>query len=217
MVRTVQNAAKAVEGNRTAIDAFSGRIQSGEAAAFEATYTTTGTAPATVIYAVDPPDDLAFSDTPSASAGGSTHVIVNSSGSYTCSPPTSTQSTWACQPHGAPGSISSAAEDPILDLYTPSHWVAFLKGLSLAAGLAGDTVSRSTMTVNGFALQCVDLVVPGTVGTNTICTTDKDILGYVKVASSDTSFAISSYTSSPPASVFALPPGATVARVSATS
>jgi hypothetical protein len=47
-------------------------------------------------------------------------------------------------------------------------------------------------------------------GTSTICTTAQGILGYVKVASDSTSFEITAFSSSPPASLFELPPGATV-------
>ena len=94
--------------------------------------------------------------------------------------------------------------------YTPSHWVTFLKDFSLAAGFAGDQVSSSSMTVNGFSMSCVDFVASGVPGKSTICTTSQGILGYVKVASESTSFEIKSYSSSPSASLFQLPPGAKV-------
>jgi hypothetical protein len=108
------------------------------------------------------------------------------------------------------GATSAAAENQIFDLYTPNHWISFLKDFSLAAGIAGDKVTSSTMTVNGFAMQCVDFVTPGVTGTSTICTTAQGILGYVKVASDATSFEITNYSASPPASLFQLPPGAKV-------
>jgi len=76
--------------------------------------------------------------------------------------------------------------------------------------LAGDKVTQSTMTVNGFNLNCVDFNAGGALGTSTICSTEQGILGYVKVASDSTSFEIQSYSTSPPASLFELPPGATV-------
>jgi hypothetical protein len=88
--------------------------------------------------------------------------------------------------------------------------VGFLKDFSLVAGLAGDKVTTSTMTVNGFAMSCVDFVAPGVAGTSTICTTAQNILGYVKVASSATSFEIKSYSASPPGSLFQLPAGAKI-------
>jgi len=69
------------------------------------------------------------------------------------------------------------------------------------------------MTVNGFTMSCVDFIASGVAGTSTICTTAQGILGYVKVASDTTSFEITSYSTSPPASLFELPPGATVTTV----
>jgi hypothetical protein len=85
-----------------------------------------------------------------------------------------------------------------------------LKDFSLAAGLAGDRVTSSNMTVNGFSMQCVGFQASGVVGTSTICSTAQGILGYVKVAADPTSFELKSYSSSPPSSLFEPPPGATI-------
>jgi len=65
--------------------------------------------------------------------------------------------------------------------------------------------------VNGFSMHCVDLFAKGE-GASTFCTTAQDVLGYVRVGAQSTSFEIKSYTSSPPASAFQLPAGATVTR-----
>jgi hypothetical protein len=108
------------------------------------------------------------------------------------------------------GSADAATQNKIFDFYTPAHWVNFLRDFSLAAGFAGDKVTSSTMTVNGFAMNCVDFRAPGVPGTSTICSTSQGILGYVKVASDTTSFEIQSFSTSPPASLFQLPQGATV-------
>jgi hypothetical protein len=107
-----------------------------------------------------------------------------------------------------------ATENEIFSFYTPTHWVTFLQDFSIAAGFAGDKVTSSSMTVNGFAMSCVDFVASGVPGTSTICSTSAGILGYVKVASDATSFEITSYSTSPPASLFKLPAGATVTTVS---
>jgi hypothetical protein len=111
------------------------------------------------------------------------------------------------------GTADAATENQIFNIYTPAHWVGFLRDFSLVAGLAGDKVTSSTMTVNGFSLNCVDFNAPGVAGTSTICSTAQGILGYVKVASDSTSFEIQSFSTSPPASLFELPPGATVTTV----
>jgi hypothetical protein len=219
-IATVKNAVHTIGGNEATIDAFSTTLQSGTAASFEATYVTTGSAPATIVYAVQPPEGVAFDDTPSGGTGDTTpvHIVVNSSGEFACSQPTLTGSgsgtQWTCQKLGT---ADAATENKIFDFYTPAHWVGFLKGFSLAAGLAGDKVSSSTMTVNGFAMNCVDLVAPGVPGTSTICTTAQGILGYVNVASASVSFEIEKFSTSPSPSLFALPPGAIIMATPATA
>jgi hypothetical protein len=213
VVSAVNKAAHDVRGNKATIDTFTGRIQAGEATAFEATYQTTGGSPATVIYAVDPPKGVAFTDTPAeGSAGGtSVNIVANASGEYACTPSSASDTTaspaWTCQELPA---LDASDENNLFDFYTPTHWVNFLKGFSLAAGIAGDAVTTSTMTVNGFALQCVDFRAPGVAGLSTICTTAQGILGYVKVASDATNFEITKYSPSPPPSLFELPANASV-------
>jgi hypothetical protein len=204
----VTDAVHDIQGNDATVDSFSARLQSGAPATFEATYVTTGSAPATVVYAVQPPTGVAFDDTPSGGTGDTTpvHIVVNSSGEFACSE-SGADAQWTCQKLGT---ADTATENKIFDFYTPAHWVSFLKEFSLAAGLAGDKVTSSTMTVNGFAMNCVDLVAPGVTGTSTICTTAQGILGYVNVASDSVSFEIEKYSTSPPSSLFALPPGATI-------
>ena len=202
------SAIKDVQGNKSTIDAFTNKIQNGAPSAFAVTYKTTGSSPATIVYAVQPPNSLSFSDTPTGASSPTVNIIVNSSGSHSCTPPSSGGgSSWSCQKLDA---SSAQIQSQLVDLYTPAHWVSFLKDFSLAAGIAGDRVSTSTMTVNGFSLQCVDFVAPGVSGTTTICTTPQNVLGYVRVAGSSTSFEITDYSSSPPASLFQTPAGAVI-------
>jgi hypothetical protein len=209
VVKAAEKVKHDLDGNKATIDAFTGKMQSAEATAFAATYVTSGSSPATVVYAVQPPNGLSFSDSASSTGDGAPGVdlVVNGSGEYSCTPPSGAGATWSCQKLGT---ASAAAENKIFDFYTPAHWVSFLKDFSLAAGIAGDKVTSSTMAINGFSMNCVDFVAPGVAGTSTICTTAQGILGYVRVASSATSFEIKSYSSSPAASLFQLPPGATV-------
>ncbi len=207
----VKGAVDDIRGNQATVDAFSSKLQSGAATPFEATYVTTGSAPATIVYAVRPPTGVAFSETPSEGSGTTpVHLVVNSSGEFACTQASSPGAQWTCQKLGT---ASAATQNKIFDLYTPAHWVSFLKGVSLVAGLAGDKVTPTSMTVNGFSMSCVDLQASGIAGTSTICTTSQGILGYVKVASDATSFEIQSYSASPSASLFGLPPGATVTSV----
>ena len=179
-IAKVSNAVHDLRGNQEAVDTFASTLQSGTAAPFEATYVTTGSAPATVVYAVQPPTGVAFDDTPSGGTGDTTpvHIVVNSSGEFACSatvrhrervePPVDLREVG----HGGCG---HGEQDLRLLHAGPLDRVP--QGLLLAAGLAGDKVSSSTMTVNGFAMNCVDLVAPGVAGTSTICTTAQGILG----------------------------------------
>ena len=103
VVRATNKVAHDVEGNKATIDTFTNKMSSGTATPFEATYVTTGSSPATIVYAVLPPKGLAFTDTPSGSTsttGGEINtfrIIVNSSGEYACTPPTSSSGSWQCE------------------------------------------------------------------------------------------------------------------------
>jgi hypothetical protein len=210
IVTKARNIVHAVEGNKSTVDAFTAKMQSGQPPDFEATYTTTGGAPATIVYAVEAPKGLVFTDTPSGGDNPtSVDIIVNSSGEYSCSPVAS-GSQPSCQRIQP---ASQARENQIFDFYTPAHWVTFLRDFSLAAGFVGDKVTSSSMTVNGFSMSCVDFVASGEPGTSTICTTGQGMLGYVKVAADPTSFEITNFSTSPSPSLFELPPGAKVTTV----
>jgi hypothetical protein len=206
-VNKIKQAVHTVENNRATIDSFSQNLQSTKAAPFEATYTTTGSSPATVVYAVDPSSGgLAFHETQAGSTASNVQIIVNSSGEYLCNQ-SGPAGSWSCQKLSK---SDAAAQNKIFDIYTPAHWVSFLKDVSLVAGLVGDKVTTSTKSLNGFDMNCVDVVARGVSGTSTICSTSQGILGYVSVASDSTSFQITNYSSSPAPSLFQLPPGATV-------
>ena len=204
LVNKINAVRHGIDANRAAIHALTQSLKSGGATAFAATYVTTGGSPVTVTYAVRPPTDVTFMQ-----SGGSSKLdlVSNSSGEFSCTAVAS--SPWACQKLGKAQAVS---QNQIVDFYTPSHWVTYLNLLSVGAGLAGDKVTNSTMTVNGFSMKCVNFRAKGVPGTSTICTTSQNILGYVKVASDATSFEIKSYTSSPSASLFQLPAGAKVTQ-----
>jgi hypothetical protein len=215
VVNAVRKVEHDVKGNKATIDNFTSTINSTQGATFEATYVTTGSSPATVVYAVEPPQGLTFQDTPSGASAPNVDLIVNSSGEYSCSPPASvSSSSRTCQ---RLRTADAASQNQIFDFYTPSHWTAFLKDFSIAAGLAGDKVTSSTKSVNGFNMQCVDFNASGVAGTSTICSTSQGILGYVNVAGNSTSFEIKSYSSTPPSSLFQLPLGATITTTPTTT
>lgn len=203
LINDVKTIADAVRNNRATIDAFTGKLQSGESTTFEATYVTTNASPTTVIYAADPPKRLTFKESALGAATPAIDLIVTPSGEE------------ACTPHGSSSDIcrklppaSAADQNKIFTFYTPSHWVAFLKGLSLAAAFAGDRVTSSHKNLNGFSMQCVDFHASGVPGESTICSTQQGILGYVKFATDSTQFELERYSASPSPSLFEPPAGA---------
>jgi hypothetical protein len=213
VVSAVKKAAGTVQANKAIIDQFSGNLRAGQPTQFEATYTTTGSTPLTVTYAVRPPTDLAIaSGVGSGLATANARFIVNSAGRFSCA--RAAVGGWTCTKLPANG---TGGAQPLLAIYTPGHWVAFLQAFSLAAGFAGDKITRSTMTVNGFPMQCVDLTAAGVAGTSKICTTAQHLLGYMQVAGQPIGFEISKYSATPDPALFQLPAGAKVTSSSASS
>ena len=106
-IAKVSDAVHDIRGNDATIDSFNTKLQSAAATPFEATYVTTGSAPATIVYAVQPPTGVAFDDTPSGGTGDTTpvHIVVNSSGEFACSESGTsgtgtTGAQWSCQKLG---------------------------------------------------------------------------------------------------------------------
>ncbi len=207
-ITTIKNAIHDVRGNKAVIDGFNSKLNAAPAT-FEAVYSTSGSAPATVTYAAQLPDEVAFSLAPSGGGGNTSpvHLVQNSSGEYACD---QTSGQWSCAKISG---VDAQTQNALIDIYTPGHWVKYLSLFALAAGIAGDKVTTSTMSRNGFSMDCIDLETPGTAGTSTICTTSQGVLGFAQVAGDSTNFAITSYSSSPAASLFQLPPGAKITTV----
>ncbi len=194
-----------VEGAKAIIDAITAKLRAGDGSTYEATYVSTGGPHATIVYAVDPPKGIAFTQTPSVGNAG-VHVIVNPSGEFSCSPSAARSRTWSCRKLDI---AAATVEKQVYTFYTPAHWVIFLRDFSLAAPLPGDKVTASSKAANGFHMQCVDVRAAGVPGTSTICSTAQGIPGYVSVATNATGFEIERYSRSPASSLFTTP-GATI-------
>jgi hypothetical protein len=96
-VSKIKQAVHTVEGNKATIDSFNQSLQSTTNAPFEATYATTGSFPATVVYAVDSSSGgLAFHETQTGSNPSNVQLIVNSSGEYLCNQ-SGSAGAWSCQ------------------------------------------------------------------------------------------------------------------------
>jgi hypothetical protein len=199
-----------------AINSLSSKIRAGDTQAYEVTYVTTGSSPATIKYAAAPPHDSAFDATTS---GGKLEVITDPAGELACTLSSSSGSasgtSWSCL------KLSGKEVDTyhlMYALYSGAYWIDFLKIYSVAAALHGVSISSSTMTVNGFNLQCAVVVSGNKPNQNTskVCVTARGILGYVSVSSKSADFEIKSYSSSPPSSLFQVPSGATITTIPTT-
>jgi hypothetical protein len=209
-IKTVHNI---VHGD-AAISSLNAKITTADTTAYEVTYETTGAAPVTTVYAAEPPHEFAFTTTVS---GAHLDVFASSAGEYGCNRQSpSASSGWTCL------KLQGSEVDTyklMYALYSGSYWIEFLKAYSAIAALNNVKVTSSTMSVNGFSLQCA-VVVSGKApnqSTSKVCVTSQGILGFVSVASKGADFEIKSYSSSPAASLFQLPAGATVTTIPTTT
>ena len=194
-----------------AISALSNKLKSADKAPYEVTYVTTGANPVTTELASAPPKEFAFGTTVS---GQIVNVIQNSKGEFACSKAVSPAATWSClEVTGA----SAQSYKLMYAVYSGSYWIDFLKLYSAAAALQGVTIHSTTMSVNGFALQCAVVVNKKSPATSEWCVTSQGILGYVSVSSSKTDFEIKSYSGSPSPTLFQVPVGATITTIPTTT
>jgi hypothetical protein len=97
VINKVRQAVHNVHTNKETVDAFTQNLQSNQDSAFEATYMTTGSSPATVVYAVDPASKgMAFHETQTGASASNLQVIVNSSGEYVCNQ-SGSGGAWTCR------------------------------------------------------------------------------------------------------------------------
>ncbi len=194
-----------------AISALSNKLKSADKNPYEVTYVTTGSTPVTTELASSPPHQLAFSTTVS---GKILDVISNSTGEFACSKGVSPGATWSCiEVKGAEVETYKV----MYALYSGAYWIDFLRLYSAAAALQGVTIHSTTMSVNGFALQCDVIVNKKNPSTSKWCVISEGVLGYVSVSSAKADFEIKSYSASPQASLFQVPAGATITTIPTTT
>jgi hypothetical protein len=121
VVAAASSVAHTAQNNKAVIGQFTGQLQSGTATPFEATYVTSGSSQATIVYAVRPPNQVAFQEGDSRSGGivPSLDVFANTSGEYSCArldPLVDATSRWTCRKLGPAGAV---ARNKIFDFYTP--------------------------------------------------------------------------------------------------
>ncbi len=200
-------------GSSSELQTFGGTIKAAKSATFKAVYTSTssGSGPQTITLAQAPPKQ-SFSTTDSS---GSTSTLLNTgTGTYVCdssssAPPTCTSMTGL----GGAGALSS-----IISVYNGTSALTAIQGWQsiAAAHLTGVSLTFTKDTIAGQAVRCANWKYQGS--STTYCVTDSGVLAKVSTSggptsSSSSGFELTSFTTSPPASDFELPAGATVVTI----
>jgi hypothetical protein len=179
------------------ISALSAHLQAANRTTFKAVYTATesGTSQ-TVTIEQSPPKSL-------FSAGNGGSDINTGTTSYFCSTANG-QNT--CYNAGASNPLASLAT-----IFSPATALTELRAAQAqaAAHAAGYDVSFSTQSFAGQSATCATVTASGS--NAKYCVTDQGVLAYE--GSNSGSFTLTSYSSSAPASDFALPAGATVVTI----
>ncbi len=193
------------------LSALQSKIQAGENSTFEATYKVlSGSSTTSMLTIAQSGSQTYFGSTDTD--GSKTDLIGSSSTTaYVCSESPGS-SSWNCIKYPASEAASLSTAD---EFYSGKYWITELRAIeSSEAALAGVHVSNSTMSLNGINLTCVtwSATKSGQQESAQWCVTDQGVLGYVKTSGGGTNggFEIQSYSSSPAASLFQIPQGATV-------
>jgi hypothetical protein len=172
------------------IAALASSVQGAETATFKVVYSITGAGQAqTVTLEQAPPKSLL-----SVKSGA---VIDTGTATYFCSESGATQ----CLSAGTTNPLAS-----LTALFSPQTALTELHAAQADAALKGYTITFSSGSYAGQSTTCA--TVSGMGNSAKYCVTKQGVLAYVKTGS--TTFQLESYSSSPAASDFALPPGATV-------
>jgi len=208
-------AADTAAGKR-AIGSFIAKLQAHAATPFEAKYLFgAGKVPAAIVYAVWPPNGLLFSESP-MSGRNRTRIVVNGSGEYLCIQRGTGQAQWKCRQLSE---ASASAQNKTFGIYTAAHWATYLKNVVRAAGtkvttsttMRPDAPPTSRKAARDGGMNCIGFRTASS-GISTICAAAPGILGSVLLCRGH-SFPMEWYITSPAASLFQLPPGATVTRL----
>jgi len=178
------------------LGALSSSVQAGARATFKAVYTShssTGPSQTITIEQMPPKSVFAFS---------SGSLIDNGTDSYLC---TAAGGQNDCVEESSTGPNPFAS---ITDVFNPTNLINEFRAVeaTAAAHTAGYSVAFSNSTYAGLSAKCVNYTSLGQ--TVKYCVTDSGILAFAQAPGG--TFQLTSYSSSPPASDFALPSGVPV-------
>jgi len=147
-----------------------------------------------------------------AAAGRRIQIVMNGAGEYRCIQRGTGRAQWTCRQLSK---TSAAAQNKDFATYTAAHWATYLKTVALTPGakITTFTMSPNMAPIIGkgtpvAGMKCIGFR-PAGVGGSSICAAAPGILGSV-FGCVGTTIVMHWYTTSPPASLFQLPPGAKV-------
>jgi len=202
-------ASTAAGGSGTArLDALAGDVKAAQKSTFKAAYTSTSDGKASTITLAQSPPKQLFSTTDSS--GSTTSLINTGATTYSCTGGSGSEVT--CTSIG--GKLAGAALSSLVDVYNGSTALTVFNAWrsAIVARVAGASLHFTSTTIAGQPSTCANWNRSG--DTATYCVTSTGVLAKVETSSgssgSGTSFELTSYSTSPPASDFAVPSGATV-------
>jgi hypothetical protein len=183
------------------IQSLSAAVRTGQHATFKATYRAHnpgGTSESVTVEQMPPR---------SVFSAGTSSVLDDGTRTYFCSPSGGSEQ---CVSEAVSGSGTSPLAS-ITAVFDPATVLNEFRAAEAAvvAHSAGSRVAFSHATYAGLAATCVDVTHEST--TVTYCVTNSGVLAYASTAGS--TFELTAFSSSPPASDFTLPAGATVITV----
>jgi hypothetical protein len=200
-------------GSANQLQTFGGTIKAAKNATFKAVYTSTSSSGGTETITLEQsPPKQAFSTTDSS---GTVSTLLNTgTATYACT--TDQGGTPTCTSMASSG--GAGALSSLIGIYNGSTALSAIQGWQtiVASHMTGVSLTFTNTTIAGQPVRCANWKYQGS--SATYCVTDKGVLA--KVVSTDSSgsasssgFELTSFTTSPPASDFELPPGATVVTI----
>jgi hypothetical protein len=189
------------------LNALTGNVKSAQKSTFQAVYTSTsGGTTSTITLAQSPPKQLFSSTDPS---GSTTSLINTGTTTYSCSG--SSGGTTTCT--SIAGGAAAGALTSLISVYNGSAALAVLNSWQtvIASHVTGVSLTFTDDTIAGQPSTCAHWSHQSDQAT--YCVTSTGVLAKVESSggsSGGQTFALTSYTQSPPASSFAVPQGATV-------
>jgi hypothetical protein len=181
----------------SSISSIESKLKGSSSATYDAQYTITGSSSLSSLeLAAQPPSTFAFDATTST---GKSEIFGDASKTTSCTENTGA-TTWTCADLGS--GLSGITNS--FYIFTGKYW----SGLLATATSEGATTS--SMSVGGVASDCVTYSPSSAVDGEVCVSQSSGVLTYVKDLKTGTTFSLTSYSASPPASLFQAPAGATV-------